>query len=144
VFFFGNGNMKSRIFHYLIYVTFLIGIPTDAMSLGYDTKENIDGIFYRLFSPKVANYYKEYEAYVTTPEEGNYSGDIMIPSTVTFDGDTYTVTKIGSYAFCYDSEVTSITIPHTVNEIGTNAFLDCQGLSRLKNTKQASCSQTYC
>lgn len=71
------------------------------------------------------------EASVCSPDEGGYSGDIAIPSSITFDGKEYPVTGISSYAFCYEHSVTSVDIPNSVKEIGTNAFLDCRSLQTL-------------
>ena len=58
--------------------------------------------------------------------EDKYKGDIIIPETVKYDGVTYQVTKIGESAFygCWD--VTSITLPSSIKEIGNFAFEDCQ------------------
>ena len=50
------------------------------------------------------------------------SGEVIIPKTVTHNGITYTVTKIAPYGFNGCIGLTSITIPSTVNEIGTYAF----------------------
>ena len=50
------------------------------------------------------------------------SGEVIIPETVTHNGTTYTVTKIAPYGFNGCTGLTSITIPSTVNEIGTYSF----------------------
>ena len=57
-----------------------------------------------------------------------YSGDIVIPSTIDFLGDTYNVTTIGADAFQNCTELTSITIPNSVTSIGLNAFYGCTNL----------------
>ncbi len=44
----------------------------------------------------------------------------------------YSVTGIGSYAFYYFSDLTSITIPNSVARIGDCAFLGCSGLNTIK------------
>ena len=51
-----------------------------------------------------------------------YSGDVVIPQTVTYNGKTYNVTSIGEYAFFDCSNLTSITIPNSVTSIGQSAF----------------------
>ncbi len=49
-------------------------------------------------------------------------GDHTIPSKVTFDGVTYTVTKIQSEGFANEKYLTSIVIPSSVTSVGTSAF----------------------
>ena len=48
-----------------------------------------------------------------------------IPSSVTIDGNTYTVTKIGERAFNGCTGLTSVTIPNSVTSIGEEAFWGC-------------------
>lgn len=51
-------------------------------------------------------------------ETGGYSGLLNIPSTVTYEGKTYTVTKIDNYALSNCPELTQLVIPETVIELG--------------------------
>lgn len=59
-----------------------------------------------------------------------YTGDIVIPPTVEYQGITYTVTSLGHWAF-WDSEITSISIPNTVKHIENDAFQGCNKLTTL-------------
>ena len=53
----------------------------------------------------------------------SYSGDIVIPETVTYENKAYTVTGVASYAFCdYNDALTSVTLPNTVTTLDAYAF----------------------
>ncbi len=60
-----------------------------------------------------------------------YSGNVVIPESVTYNGNTYSVTSIGERAFYGCSDLTSITIPNSVTSIGGYAFRDCSGLTSI-------------
>ena len=57
---------------------------------------------------------------LTTPDE--YTGDVVIPSTVTYQGYTYNVVSIGERAFKGCTRINSVTMPESVTKIGKNAF----------------------
>lgn len=63
----------------------------------------VDGIFYDI-SVTTA----------TVTQGGNYSGDIVIPESITFENSIYSVTSIGDWAFYYCIGLTSVTIPNSV------------------------------
>ena len=54
--------------------------------------------------------------------KNEYSGDIVIPESVEYAGNTYMVTSIGDFAFAFCSNVTSVVIPSSIVFIGTDAF----------------------
>ncbi len=60
-----------------------------------------------------------------------YSGAVTIPSTVTYNSKTYSVTSIRSSAFCDCSSLTSITLPESVTSIGEYAFYGCSSLTAI-------------
>lgn len=56
------------------------------------------------------------------PYNYDYSGEIIIPSVITFEGKNYSVTRIGDCAFYDTSYLSSINIPNSVTTIGIGAF----------------------
>ena len=55
--------------------------------------------------------------------------NIVIPSTVTYEEITYSVTAIGDDAFSDCTTLTTITIPNSVTSIGDSAFAGCSSLT---------------
>ena len=85
----------------------------------------IDGIWYNLTA-------ETYQAEVTSATDGTkYTGAVDIPTSVMYADEEYSVTSIGSKAFYYCYNLTSITIPESVTKIGERAFADCGYLSTL-------------
>ena len=71
------------------------------------------------------------EVSVTYSSSGKYSGNIVIPSTVTYNGKQYTVTKIGTGAFRNCTGLTAVTLPNAMTSIGSYAFYGCTGLTEV-------------
>ena len=59
------------------------------------------------------------------------SGTVNIPSAVTYNNNTYSVTAIGDYAFIVCTSLTSVTIPNGITSIGQGAFFGCSGLTSI-------------
>ena len=74
----------------------------------------VDGIYYDISGTTA-----------TVTQVGDYSGDIVIPESITFENSKYSVTSIGDYAFWGCRSLTSVTIPNSVTSIGESAFEDC-------------------
>ena len=61
--------------------------------------------------------------------KGTYSGSITIPTSVTYNYVSYSVTSIGDYAFQNCIDLTGIIIPSSVTSIGDSAFDGCTSLT---------------
>jgi len=57
------------------------------------------------------------------------SGDLVIPSTIIHNDTTYTITTIGYNAFWKCTNITSLTLPNTLNSIIQGAFAGCTGIT---------------
>jgi len=123
-----NNVMKQiKLFFLLIVLMSMIV----AKAFAYDAK--IGGIYY---------YFSGSNAIVTCEnieiddDEGefyssDYSGSVVIPQSVTYNGVKYSVTSIGNWAFFECSGLTSVTIPSSVTTIGYYAFYGCSDLTSI-------------
>lgn len=59
------------------------------------------------------------------------TGELIIPSTYTYDDTTYTITKLEQSAFSTCTGLTSVVIPDSVTSIGSSAFYYCTGLTSI-------------
>ena len=89
-------------------------------NLNIKIKCQIGGIGYNILSS---------EARTAEVVSGVYSGDIVIPATMEYEGITYRVIAISDYAFWWLSGLTSVTIGDGVTTIGSSAFYNCSGLT---------------
>ena len=75
-----------------------------------------------------------------------YTGNVVIPESVVYEGNTYSVTSISSSAFWDCSGLTSVTIPNSVTSISSFGFTGCSGLISIKveNGNQTYDSRNNC
>lgn len=85
--------------------------------------EEIDGLSYNLNSDGTAE--------VTGHTNKNSIIDLIIPSSISYDEKSYSVTKISNRAFFSALNLKSVTIPNSVTTIGESAFSTCLLLKSL-------------
>ena len=108
--------MKNNYFKHLFTALLLIC----AMAATAETVL-VDGISYDV--------YTESKQATVVAGETKYTGSVVIPESIVCNGDTYSVTSIGSSAFSSCTKLTSIVIPNSVTSIGGRAFAYCNGLT---------------
>ena len=95
---------------------------------------NTDGktIYYNLnFDNKVAKVTHPYNSNVIGATFTHYSGNMVIPEKIVFEGEEFTVTSIGDLAFNGCANVSAVTIPNSVTRMGVYAFGYCSGLTSI-------------
>ena len=108
----------------LFVALFLFSVPISAHDF------EVDGIYYNITNKTnktVAVTYRGSNSYDYSDE---YSGAVTIPSKVTYNNTTYSVTSIGNEAFYSCSGLKSATISnYSVTSIGSSAFEGCTSLT---------------
>ena len=92
----------------------------------------VDGIYYNITSQADNTVAVTYRGDYEYAYNNEYSGDVKIPESVTYNGHTYSVTSIGYYAFYDCWGLTSVEIPNSVTSIGESAFEDCSSLTSVE------------
>ena len=101
----------KRIFTILLWLSVVVNVVGQEII-------TVDGFWYEILNDE--------EVSVTQPNIDDtytspYSGNVVIPATIQYEGTTYSVVAIGKIAFnC--SSVTSVSIPNTVKTIESQAF----------------------
>ncbi len=114
-------------------LTFLLTILMSVVGVNVSAHDievaNADGVtIYYSYINKNTELQVSYRGSGYQEYSDEYSGSVAIPESVTYDGKTYSVTRIGYSAFRDCSGLTSVTIPQSVTKIIYDAFNGCSGL----------------
>ena len=110
-------------YRYLLIVLFF---PLSLLAEDFE----VDGVFYKITNTAKLQVEVTYEGPYDEMEP-NYFGDVVIPSSVTFNNTAYTVIGIGADCFTDCAKMTSISLPYGLEYLGDYAFDGCVGLSEL-------------
>lgn len=62
----------------------------------------------------------------------DYTGSVRVPETVTYEGVTYTVVKVGSLAFSNKSGLRYVQLPATITDVGSTSFRNSDNLDSIR------------
>ena len=73
----------------------------------------------------------------------SYSGEVVIPSSINYNGEATAVTAINTNAFSNCTDLTAVTIPSSIASIAADAFSGCTNLTKVTLNSNAIASKTY-
>ena len=82
----------------------------------------VDGIYYNRLSS---------DEFEVTYGDNKYTGDVVIPETVTYRDKVFRIVQIGSRAFAGCTSLTSVSIPQSVTSFLQFCFDGCSNLSSI-------------
>ena len=113
----------------LLVLMSVIGMILPITSQAYDF--SFDGICYNILSEENRTVKVTYMTDKMQDEDNkNYvKGHVSIPQKVIYNSKSYSVVRIGFWAFSYCTGLTGVDIPSSVTRIGSDAFSYCTGLT---------------
>ena len=112
--------------HYIKSMLLMLVLLLSATAAAHDFEMN--GIYYNINGNEATI---TFQGASSSEYSDEYFGSISLPATVTFNGTTYSVTRIGNNAFEGCHGLTSVVIPNSVTSIGNRAFMQCVRLTSL-------------
>ena len=91
----------------------------------------VDGIYYDIISEEAKTVMVTFKGNNYSSYSDEYSGVVVIPSSIVYNSTTYRVASVGYYAFYGCNSLTSITIPDGVTNIWGRAFYNCSSLTSI-------------
>ena len=122
-----------------------LALMASVASFAYDEMPpdfKVDGLYYNFlegdnvevthpYRPALPTESASNAATQDSPDDYANLTELTIPSTVTYEGNVYHVTRIGHYAFGQCENLTSVDIPNSIKSIGIRAFSWCSALTSI-------------
>lgn len=120
--------MKEKLLH-LFVIAIFSWLPTAVFAHDFE----VDGIYYNILSAEdltceVTNGKDKFGSIET---DISYSGNVVVPEHVSYEGKEYTVVSIGKAFAGSGFHLTEVTLPNTVVALNDSAFWDCTMLEKV-------------
>lgn len=89
----------------------------------------VDGIYYNITSSTDLTVEVTYQGSSYSEYTNRYTGRITVPSSVMYEGNTYSVVKVGANAFYNCVNLIAVSLSEGITSIGTYAMSGCTALS---------------
>lgn len=92
----------------------------------------VNGIYFNVISESDKTVEVTYKGSSYSEYSNEYTGHLVLPSSIDIDGTTYSVTSVGDKAFYQCSRIVSVDIPSSIKSIENKAFYYCFGITSIK------------
>lgn len=120
-------NQITKQFRVAVVISILLSVWLPSFSHNFE----VDGIYYNITDETAKNVAVTCKGDSYSDYSNEYTGSVVIPSSVTYNGTTYSVTSIEDYVFFECIGLTQVTIGNSVKSIGNYAFLYCDSLTQV-------------
>ena len=118
-------KQSNKLSRTIIAIVMTLGVSLSALAHDFE----VDGIYYNILDKTAKTVEVTFSGGSYNKVDDEYTGDVVIPNSVTYGSTTFSVTAIGSGAFDGCTGLTSVTIPNSVTAIGSCALRSCSGLT---------------
>ena len=137
-------KQSNKLSRTIIAIVMTLGVSLSALAHDFE----VDGIYYNILDKTAKTVEVTFSGGSYYKVDDEYTGDVVIPNSVTYGSTTFSVTAIGSFAFDGCTGLTSAAIPNSVTAIGSCAFRSCSGLTSVtipsSVTSIESCAFLFC
>ncbi len=88
-----------------------------------------NGVFYKVLSADAKTVEVTFKGETYSEFTDEYTGSVVIPQTVVYEDEIYSVVEIGEYAFHNCPSLKSVSLPKNLSHIRKRAFYGCSSLS---------------
>lgn len=119
-------------------MTLLFAVMATLSVNAYDFE--VDGLYFDIVSKT------EFTCKLTYKDSNynSYSGDVVLPDQVVYNGNTYRVVSINYHTFMKSAKLKSVVLPESIGEIGGSAFQDCVLLKSITIPSSVKTLGSYC
>ena len=108
---------------------FILSLALMAAMASWAHSFEVGGIYYNYLTDSTVTV--TYRGIYNNSYANEYTGDVVVPASVSYEGKTYAVTAVANSAFYDCNQLTSISLPECVTSIGEYAFQNCSSLTSI-------------
>lgn len=116
-----NTNKTKKVMKKLFFFFIYLGVSIYALA----EKVEVNGLWFVLNEDKMTASFSS----------GDYSGEITVPESITYNDKKYDVTEVETFVFFHNNNITSVVFPNSIISMKQGVFDDCPNLTSVVLSK---------